>query len=316
MKRAKIVFMGTGPFALACLNALWDGRDAWDLAAVYTKAPKKAGRGMQLRDGAVAEFAREKGVPLYQPLTLRDGDAQAAFRALEPTVAVVASYGLILPEAILAAPERGCVNVHGSLLPLYRGAAPVQRAVMDGRTETGVTLMQMDEGLDTGDMLAAVKTPIGPDDTAGSVFDRLAGLGAALLTEKLPALLRGEIAPVPQPKEGGCYAAKIGPEDQAVDFGKTTEEIFRLVRGLSPVPGAFCRNGRDGKRLILRAVRPASAAPEGEPGEIVSLRPSVLVRTGDGALELLRVQPEGKGEMGAADAVNGRKIRLGDKLCR
>ena len=315
MNKRKIVFMGTGPFALACLAALWEGRDGWDLAAVYTKAPKKAGRGMQLKDGAVAEFAREKDIPLYQPLTLRDEEAQKAFSAIGADLAVVASYGLILPKAVLEAPAFGCVNVHGSLLPAYRGAAPVQRAVMNGEKKTGVTLMQMDEGLDTGAMLAAAETPITKEDTAGSVFDRLSEMGARLLVEKLPALFQGELKAVPQPTEGASYAHKIEAADQALDFTGSAEELDRTVRGLSPVPGAFCHYEKDGKLLKIRAARVVNIETDGKPGEIVSLKPQALVQTGKGCLELVTVQPEGKGQMSAADAVNGRKLVLGDLLC-
>ncbi len=315
MKRRKIVFMGTGPFALACLKALWDGRDAWDVAAVYTKAPKKAGRGMQVRDGAVAEFAREKGIPLVQALTLRTEEAQAAFRAIGADAAVVASYGLILPKGILEAPAFGCVNVHGSLLPAYRGAAPVQRAVMNGEKKTGVTLMQMDEGLDTGDMLAAAETPISDTDTAGDVFDRLALLGASLLTEKLPLLFEGALTPVPQPQEGSSYAAKIENAEQCLDFSRPAAELDRLVRGLSPVPGALCHFEKDGKVLKIRAARAVAEEHAGQIGQVVAVKPRVLVKTGAGTLELLTVQPEGKGQMSARDAVNGRRIVPGDRLC-
>ncbi|MBP5288317.1 MAG: methionyl-tRNA formyltransferase [Clostridia bacterium] len=315
MNRHKIVFMGTGPFALTSLAALWENRGAWELSAVYTKAPKKAGRGMQLKDGAVAEFAREKNIPLKQPVTLRDKEAQAEFTALGADLAVVASYGLILPKAVLETPSFGCVNVHGSLLPAYRGAAPVQRAVMEGRKTTGVTLMQMDEGLDTGAMLAFTETPIDDSDTAGSVFDRLAELGAKLLIEKLPALFRRELIPVPQPDEGASYAHKIESADQALDFTRAAWELDRVIRGLSPVPGALCHFEKDGKLLKIRAARPVDRNPGGKPGEIVAVKPEVLVQTGKGCLELVTIQPEGKGQMSAADGVNGRKLILGDVLC-
>ena len=315
MSRPEIVFMGTGPFALACLQALWNGRDAWDLAAVYTKAPKKAGRGMQLTDGAVAAFARENGIPLYQPVTLRSEEAQADFLAIGADLVAVASYGLILPKYVLDAPAYGCVNVHGSLLPAWRGAAPVQRAVMNGDAKTGVTLMQMDEGLDTGAMLDKAETAIEKDDTAGNVFDRLAILGAELLVRDLPKLFRRELTPVPQPAEGASYAAKIEAGDQALDFTRPAAELDRQIRGLSPVPGAFCHFEKDGKLLKIRAARANPESGNGRPGEIVAVKPRVLVQTGEGTLELIAIQPEGKGQMSAADGVNGRKLVLGDVLC-
>lgn len=306
--------MGTGPFALASLEALW-GKEEWDVAAVYTKAAKPAGRGMKLKEGPVAEFALEKGIPLYRPKTLRTEEAKAEFLAIPADLAVVASYGLILPKYVLDAPAFGCVNVHGSLLPAYRGAAPIQRAVMDGQAESGVTLMQMDEGLDTGDMLATAITPIGAEETAGDLFDRLAVLGASLLAENLPRLFRGELTPIPQPAEGASYAHKISPEDQVLDFARSATELERQIRGLSPVPGALCHWAKDGKLLKVLEARAVREDRAGEAGEIIAVRPRVLVKTGEGLLELIRVQPEGKGKMQAQDAVNGRRLNLGDLLC-
>ncbi len=310
----KLIFMGTGPFALATLEGLWESLEEGDSLCVYTKAAKPQGRGMVKKDGAVAQFAREKGLALYQPITLRDEAAREQFLSLKPDLVVVASYGLILPSYVLDTPEYGCVNVHASLLPRYRGAAPINRAVMNGDALTGVTLMKMDEGLDTGDILLTRSLAIGKNDTAGEVHDKLAEIGRDLLLEALPAIYRKALKPRAQDESEACYAAKITAEDQRLDFTLSTDQIHNTVRGLSPVPVAWCRTEKDGKLLKIHAAAPADTDEDAEPGVIVCVKGKVLVKTGDGALELITVQPEGKGRMSALDAVNGRRLTLGDKL--
>lgn len=309
-----IVFMGTGPFALEALTGLFNALSPEDKLSVYTKESKKAGRGMKEKDGPVAVFAKEKGLALYQPATLRTPEAQAEFSAIGADLAVVASYGLILPKEVLNAPKYGCINIHASLLPRYRGAAPINRAVMDGEKITGVTLQQMDEGLDTGDILAIRETPIGKEECAGELFDRLAVMGKEMILELLPDVYEGKLTPIPQNHADSTYAAKISKEDQKIDFALTTEEILNRIRGLCPVPGAFCYTEKDGKILKLLLAQKADGNFKGKIGEVVEVKPDVVVKTSDGAIILKVVQPEGKGRMNARDAVNGRKLEAGDLL--
>lgn len=310
----KLIFMGTGPFALCALQGIWEHLEDGDVLSVYTKEAKPAGRGMKPKEGAVALFAREKGLPLFQPHTLKTEEAKEEFLSLKPHLVIVASYGLILPPYVIHAPEFGCVNIHASLLPEYRGAAPINRAILDGKTTTGVTIMQMDEGLDTGDMLKKCELEIGEEETAGELFDRLALLGRDMMLEILPDLYGKTVTPTPQDHSRSTYAAKITSEDQKLDFSRSTREILNTVRGLSPVPAALCRTEKDGKILKIHSAKAAEGCFEGEIGQVVSVKPQVVVKTADGAIILDVVQPEGKGKMPATDAVNGRKINLGDRL--
>ena len=309
-----IVFMGTGPFALEALTGLYDSLSEGDKLSVYTKESKKAGRGMKEKDGPVAIFAKEKGLPLYQPATLRTPEAQAEFSAIGADLAIVASYGLILPKEVLHAPKYGCINIHASLLPRYRGAAPINRVIMEGEKITGVTLQQMDEGLDTGDILAIREIPIGDRECAGELFDRLAVMGKEMILELLPDVYEGKLNPVPQKHEDSTYAAKITKEDQKVDFSLSTEEILNHIRSLCPIPSAFCHTEKDGKILKLHEAEKATESFKGKIGEVVEVKPQVVVKTSDGAIILHVVQPEGKGRMNARDAVNGRKLEAGDLL--
>ena len=306
--------MGTGPFALTALTKLWGALEEGDSLCVYTKESKKQGRGMKEQDGCVALFAKEKGLPLYQPRTLRDEAAKEEFLSLEADLAIVASYGLILPAYVLNAPTFGCVNIHASLLPQYRGAAPINRAIINGDTVTGVTIMQMDEGLDTGDMLLKRETVIDEKENCGSLFDRLAEMGAEMLLEILPSIYERTLNPLPQDNTLSTYAAKITKDDQHLDFSLSTKEIYNRIRGLSPIPSAFCYTEKDGKILKIHAAEPSDSQSEGNCGEIVQVKREVLVKTGDGTLRLITVQPEGKGKMDALAAVNGRKLELGDRL--
>ncbi len=309
-----IIFMGTGPFALEALTGLYEALTPEDLLTVYTKESKKAGRGMKEKDGPVALFAKEKGLPLYQPATLRTPEAQEEFFAIGSDLAIVASYGLILPKAVLDAPKYGCINIHASLLPRYRGAAPINRVVMDGEKVTGVTLQQMDEGLDTGDILSIRETEIGESECAGQLFDRLAVMGKEMMLELLPHVFSKNLHPVPQKHEDSTYAAKITKEDQKIDFSMTTQEILNRIRGLCPIPSAFCYTRKDGKILKLHEAEKADGNFKGSIGEVVEVKPRVVVKTADGAIYLNVVQPEGKGRMNARDAVNGRKLEAGDLL--
>lgn len=309
-----IVFMGTGPFALETLTGLFESLSPDDRLSVYTKESKKSGRGMKETDGPVAVFAKEKGLPLYQPATLRTPEAQAEFSAIGADLAIVASYGLILPKEVLEAPKYGCINIHASILPRYRGAAPINRVIMDGEKVTGVALQQMDEGLDTGDLLSVRETPIGDTECAGELFERLAVMGKEMMLELLPDVFEGKLNPVPQKHEESTYAAKITKDDQKIDFHLTTEEILNKIRGLCPIPSAFCHTEKDGKILKLHEAAKAEGNYNGKIGEVVEVKPQVVVKTSDGAIVLNVVQPEGKGKMNARDAVNGRKLEPGDLL--
>jgi len=306
--------MGTGPFALSAVKALFHSLDPSDSLTVYTKEPKKSGRGMKEQEGCVAQFAKENNLPLMQPHSLKEDSAKEEFLALGCDLVVVASYGLLLPPYVIHAPKFGCVNIHASLLPEYRGAAPINRVIMDGKRITGVTIMQMDEGLDTGDMLMKRETPIGETECAGDLFDRLALMGSEMLLEILPKLFDGCVSPIPQDHSQSTYAAKITREDQTLSFEKTSDEILCKIRGLSPIPSALCRTEKDGKLLKILSAEKAEASSFGKAGEIIAVKPKVLVKTADGAIALNLIQPEGKGKMSASDAVNGRKLSLGDML--
>lgn len=309
-----LIFMGTGPFALCALEGIFESLGEGDTLSVYTKESKPSGRGMKQKDGAVALFAKEKGLPLYQPHTLRSEDSRDEFLAIGADIAIVASYGLILPDYIIHGPKLGCVNIHASLLPKYRGAAPINRVILDGEETTGITIMQMDEGLDTGDMLATRVTEISPEENCGELFDRLAVIGKEMILEILPKLYNKEVVPVPQDHEKSTYAAKITSEDQKIDFNETTNKILCRIRGLSPVPCAFCRMEKDGKLLKIYSATKAETSLSGKVGEVIAVKPEVLVKTCDGAIALGTIQPEGKGRMSALDAVNGRRLSIGDLL--
>ncbi len=306
--------MGTGPFALTALCGLWENLEEGDTLSVYTKEAKKAGRGMKEKEGCVALFAREKSLPLYQPHSLKDEAAKAEFLSLEADLVIVASYGLILPSYVIHAPQYGCINIHASLLPKYRGAAPINRAILDGETVTGVTLMQMDEGLDTGDMIAKEEMRIGENETAGELFERLAVLGKEMLLRLLPDIYEEKLNPIPQDDALSTYAAKITAEDQVLSFEKSTREILCQIRGLSPMPGAICHTAKDSKLLKIYSATAAEGKFEGEIGQVVQVKPEVVIKTKDGGICLQLIQPEGKGRMNAKDAVNGRKLCLGDLI--
>lgn len=303
----RILFMGSAGFAVPALEAL--ARSGHELALVLSQPPRPAGRGMGEKRTPVHEAALRLGLPVETPATLKDPAVQARLRALAPDLAVVAAYGLLLPEAVLAIPRLGCLNLHASLLPRWRGAAPIQRAIMAGDTLTGVCLMRMEKGLDTGPVYACRTTPIGPRETAGSLHDRLAALAAELLLAELPAIAAGTAVPTPQPSEGASYAAKIGPEDQRLDFARSAAELDRRIRALSPAPGAWCL--ARGERLLVLEAEPVEA-PGGAPGEIVAL--PLVVACGRGALALRRVQRAGRRPMRAEELQRGFPLPLGSRL--
>lgn len=308
----RVLFMGTPDFALFTLRALVES--GAEIVGVVTQPDKPKGRGYELQPPPVKVYALEQGISVYQPSTLKDGAFSRELNALAPDVIVVVAYGKILPPYVLEYPKYGCVNVHGSLLPAYRGAAPMQRAIMDGHAETGITTMLMNEGLDTGDMLLTVRVPIGENDNFEHIHDKLGEAGAALLLDTLAVLRAGSITPVPQDHALATYAAKIGKADCLIDFSKSAQTVHNTVRGLSPVPLAFTKTP-DGKLLKLiesRVVRAAGALAA--PGTVLSLDDEIVVACGEGSVAFTRVLPEGKGRMSAADYIRGRRLAAGDIL--
>jgi len=306
----RVVFMGTPEASVPALRAL---ADAFHVVTVYTRADKPSGRGRRVTASPVKEAALELGLPVVQPKTLRGGDEAARLRDLGPDVIAVVAYGMILPSDVLAVPRLGCVNVHFSLLPRWRGAAPVERALMAGDTETGITTMLMDEGLDTGPMLLRETTPISSDDTTGTVTERLAERGAGLLVETLRRLEAGTLTPTPQPSEGATLAPKITAEEGELDFSQPAEELWRRIRALDPQPGAY--TSIESRRLKVWAARTVDG--EGEPGTVAAVAPEGIdVQTARGRLRLEVVQPEGKRRMTAAEFLRGRPVGVGISLGR
>lgn len=308
----KILFMGTPDISAACLSRLLD--DGFSVVGVATGEDKPRGRGNVMTPSPVKRVAEENGIPVYQPKTLRGGAFAQPLAALSPDVIVVVAYGKILPPDVLAFPKYGCINLHVSLLPKYRGAAPMQRAIMAGETETGVTVMQMDEGVDTGDILAVERFAISPEDTFGTIHDRSAEVGAALLSKTLRDMEAGRAHRVKQPTEGASYAAKIEKEECAVDFTAPAKQVADKIRALSPIPTAFCHHR--GKLLKLLFAAPTEGT--GAPGEVIATdgvgAGSVTVACGQGAVKIYSLIPEGKGKMSAGDFVRGRKIEKGEVL--
>lgn len=302
----RLAFMGTPDFAVPVLHALADAGHM--IVRVYTQPPRPAGRGRNLRPSPVHAAAEALGIPVATPESFRDPAVVADFAALELDAAVVVAYGLILPQAALDAPRLGCLNLHASLLPRWRGAAPIQRAIMAGDSATGACVMQMEAGLDTGPVLACKATPIGPEDTARTLHDRLAGIGAALMVETLAALAAGEVSPTPQPEIGAIYAAKIDKAEARVDWTRSAAELGAHIRGLSPFPGAWCEIG--GERVKLLMAEPENGA--GLPGEALDDR--LLVACGTGALRLVTLQRSGKGAIGAAAFLQGFPVPRGTRL--
>ncbi|MBQ1245353.1 MAG: methionyl-tRNA formyltransferase [Clostridia bacterium] len=310
----RIIFMGTPDFAVPSLRALCETGE--DVVAVITQPDKPRGRGYVLTPTPVKAYALERGIPVYQPETLRGGAFDDTLRTLAPDLIIVVAYGKILPLSVLSCPPLGCINVHGSLLPALRGAAPMQRAIMDGHPVTGVTTMYMAEGLDTGDMLLREEVEILTDDNFETIHDKLAEVGARTLLATLAALRDGTLVATPQDNGAATYAAKIEKEDRLLDFSRDAEAVHNLIRGLSPIPLAFTHTP-DGKLLKVPAARVARPAADGSlaaPGTVLSLEGGIEVACGRGSVLLTTVTPEGKSRMSAADYVRGRKLSLGDIL--
>ena len=297
----RVVFMGTPEFSVPTLTEIVSA--GHEVVAVYTRAPKPAGRGQAERKSPVHETAEAFGIPVFTPRSLKGEAEQAQFAALGAEVAVVVAYGLILPKPILEAPEYGCLNLHGSLLPRWRGAAPIQRAIMAGDKLTGIVVMQMDEGLDTGAMGPTEIIPIGPDMTAGELHDQMMRLGADLMGRALAALERGSLDFTPQPASGETYAAKIDKAEARIDFTRSAEEVHNLIRGLSPFPGAWFELELGGKPVRIKALRSTVADASGAPGTLIG--EDLTIACGSGAVRLTQVQREGKGAMDAATFLRG-----------
>lgn len=289
----KIVFMGTPEFSVPVLQAL---AKQHEILCVYSQPPRPAGRGKALRPSPVQAAAEALGLAVRHPVSLRDAQAQAEFAALAADVAVVVAYGLILPQAVLDAPRQGCLNIHASLLPRWRGAAPIHRAILAGDAETGVCIMQMEAGLDTGPVLLREALPIGPEETTAELHDRLSDLGARLISQALDRL--PDLFPEPQPTEGVTYAAKIDKAEARVDFRRSAVEVDRQIRGLSPFPGAWVEIA--GERVKL--LRSRLVAGSGAPGQVLG---GFTLACGTGALEVVEAQREGKRPMPAAEVLKG-----------
>ncbi len=312
MTATRTIFMGTPDFAVPSLLALADS-PAFEVVAVLTQPDRPAGRGQRTAASPVKRAAEERSLPLYQPRSLRNQEALARLSEYRPDLIVVVAFGQILPPAVLGLPSHGCLNVHASLLPRWRGAAPIAAAILHGDERTGVTVMQMDVGLDTGPIVAQMEEPIRPDDTRATLGERLAHLGAALLLETLPRYLSGDLTPTPQPEEGVTYAPQLRKEDGRLDWTRPATALDRQVRAFDPWPGAFTT--WRGRRLRIWRATPRPDVPvTGATGMVVSLRDGVGVVTGAGVLRLDEVQLAGKRRMPAVDFARGQRDFVGSVL--
>ena len=309
----RILFMGTPDFALFSLRALVEAGE--DVIGVVTQPDKPKGRDYTLTPPPVKVYAEEQNLPVYQPNSLRGDDFATLLAEIDPELIVVVAYGKIMPANVLDYPKYGCINVHGSLLPEYRGAAPMQRAILDGKRETGIVTMYMDVGIDTGDMLLRAPMTIEETDNFETIHDKLGALGAETLLKTLTGLKDGTLVRVPQDSEKATYAAKIEKSDCVLDFTQSAKWVHDRVRGLSPIPLSFTHTP-DGKMLKVIASERVDVSVTGKrAGEVLSLaNGKITVACADGAVALLTVLPEGKKKMSAADFINGRKISVGDIL--
>jgi methionyl-tRNA formyltransferase len=306
----RLIFAGTPAFAAAALDALADA--GHEIALVLTQPDRPAGRGMKLTPSAVKQSAQARGLPVFQPTSLKSAEAQDALRAVAAEVMVVAAYGLILPQAVLDIPRRGCLNIHASLLPRWRGAAPIQRAILAGDEVTGITIMQMDAGLDTGAMLLKTAVPIDDEDTAGSLHDKLARAGAASIIEALARL--DELTPQAQDDALATYAAKLTKQEARLDWSRPAVELARAIRAYNPVPGAH--TVLDGQIVkIWRATAQGLDQPGGRPGEVLAAdERGIVVASGEGVLRIAELQLAGGKRMDAAALVSGRGLLPGKIL--
>jgi len=301
----RLIFMGTPDFAVPTLLELV--AHGHEIAAVYTRAAKPAGRGMKLQQSPVEQQAQRLNIPVLTPTTLKTSEAAAEFRAFDADAAVVVAYGMILPQAILDAPAQGCYNLHASLLPRWRGAAPINRAVMEGDAESGVMVMRMDIGLDTGDVAMAERLPISDSMTAADLHDALAPLGADLMVRAMGALERGQLRLTKQSEQGVTYAAKIEKAEARIDWQQPARAVLRHIHGLSPFPGAWCELPLDGEQVRLKILRCELTNGSGQPGDLLDDRLTIACH--DGAVRILELQRAGKAPMKAADFLRGTPLQ-------
>lgn len=306
----RVIFMGTPDFSVPTLAEIIGA--GHDVTAVYTQPPRPAGRGMSERKSPVHRYADAAGIPVETPRSLRSEEAQATFAGYTADVAVVVAYGLILPKPILDAPEHGCLNLHASMLPRWRGAAPIQRAIMAGDTETAAMVMRMDEGLDTGPICLSERVAIGPDTTAGELHDELAQRGASLMVRALAALERDSLVATPQPETGATYAPKIDKAESRIDLTRPAAEVHNHIRGLSPFPGAWLEATIGTRTERLKILRAKLTDGSGEPGEL--LTDDLVVACGTGAIRLTQLQRAGKKPMNADELLRGFSLPKGTRL--
>lgn len=310
----RVVFMGTPEFSVPTLSEIIGA--GHDVVAVYSQPPRPAGRGMELRKSPVHQFAEAAGIPVLTPASLRSEEVQAEFRTHEADVAIVIAYGLILPPEVLVAPRYGCLNMHASKLPRWRGAAPIQRAIMAGDLETAVMVMQMDAGLDTGPICLAESVPIGPDCTAGELHDTLAHRGASLIVRALAAVERESLGQVAQSEDGVTYAEKIAKTESRIDFSLPAAKVHDHIRGLSPFPGAWFALSRDGKEERVKVLRSKlvddAVDPNRSPGEVVD--DQLMIACGEGAIQLIELQRAGKRAMKTDEFQRGFQLLPGQIL--
>ena len=306
----KLLFYGTGPLGVPSLDALHKTPN-YDLRAVFTQPDRPAGRGMKLRPSAIKQYALDNNIPIHQPEKINH-DLELV-RSYKPDAVVVASYGQILSPELIAIPPKGTINIHASLLPKYRGAAPIQFAIMNGESETGITTFFIEKGLDTGDMLIMKKLPITDEDTAGSIHDKLAGLGVEAILETLDGIASGQLSGTPQNDELASHAPKITKEMALIDWSGDARSIFNKIRGLNPMPGAFTH--LNGKRLKVHMSKMNEEIASGGPGEIVDvLDEGIVIQAGSGSILLTEVQIEGKKRMPAAEFARGHQINISSSL--
>lgn len=306
----RIVFMGTPDFSVPALAAILEAGHT--VVAAYSQPPRPAGRGMHEQKSPVHVFAERAGIPVLTPRTLRSAEAQDAFRAHGADAAIVVAYGLILPRAVLDTPKHGCFNLHGSALPRWRGAAPIQRAIMAGDHETAAMIMRMDEGLDTGPVCARAPIPIGPDMTAGELHDVMAARGASLMVEALASLERGALACTPQPSDGVTYAAKIDKAEARIDWTRSAADVHNHIRGLSPWPGAYFEVMHEGRNERIKVLRAETVETSGEPGTILDDQGTIACA--EGAIRLIEVQRAGKRPMSLAELLRGFTLAAGTNV--
>ncbi len=305
--------MGTPDFASASLEAIAEAYGAGNKISVVTSPDKPRGRSLKMSFSAVKESAIKLGLEVFQPENLKKENFEKTLNILNPDIIIVAAYGKLLPEYVLGYPKYGCINVHASLLPEYRGAAPINRCIIDGKSQTGITIMKMEKGLDTGDMLMVAKTAIDPDENVGQLFDRLTEMGAKLVVEAVDKIVKGEITPVKQDESLATYAHKIDTATQTVDFCDKAENIRNLIRGLSPYPAALTRHRETSKIVKIFSARISDEKyPDAQCGEIVSLDKCIAVKCGQGVLLIDELAMEGSKRMSAVDFINGRKVAKGD----